>query len=408
MNRLFTLLGSFGLGAGAIYLCDPELGRRRRRLLADRANHLSRVLGDELDALGSDFPNRSRGLIAELRAQFAGGPVSDEVLVNRVRSRLGHAIDHTGGIEVQAQNGRVTLSGPVLRSELDDLLGCVRVVPGVYEVEDRLDVRDEAGNVPALQGSGQRREGAFARETWPPTTRALAGAGGALLVMLGLSRRGILALPALGAGSALLARALTNTPVRRLTGIGAGGSSIDFHKTITVGAPVEEVYEFWSQPENFARFMGHVRQVTAREDGSAHWVVAGPAGAPVAFDTVISSRTPNRVLAWKTTPGWAVQHSGIIEFTPAGEDSTRMEIRMSYNPPAGAAGHAVASLFGVDPQSAMDEDLVRFKSLMEQGRTSAPGKQAVREPARPARRRPSGEQTQVDETTLNQGVSPEG
>lgn len=52
---------------------------------------------------------------------------------------------------------------------------------------------------------------------------------------------------------------------------------------------------------------------------------------------------------------------------------------MTYAPPAGLLGHAVASLFGVDPKSAMDEDLVRFKSLLEDGRTTADGKTTERE-----------------------------
>jgi uncharacterized membrane protein len=414
MNRLLTFVGSFGLGAATIYLSDPELGRRRRKLLADKAVHLGHRLGDGMEGISRDLPNRSQGLIAELRARTDGGPVSDAVLVNRVRSKIGRAIDHPGAIEVQAQEGRVTLSGPVLRDEVDDLLACVRSVPGVVGVEDRLMVMDQPGNIPALQGGGDRRSRGLgpAQENWSPTTRLLMGTGGALLLMLGLSRRGLLMLPAIGAGGALLLRGLTNTPMRRLTGICAGRRSIDFHKTITVNAPIDEVYEFWSQQENFPRFMAHVREVTVREDGSAHWVVAGPAGVPIAFDTVITSRTPNRVLAWKTTPGWAVQHSGIIQFEPAGDNATRMDIRMSYNPPAGAAGHALASLFGIDPLSAMDEDLVRFKSLMEQGKTSAPGKRVTKEALAPRSRarRSAGSETAtgLDESAINQGVSPEG
>lgn len=40
---------------------------------------------------------------------------------------------------------------------------------------------------------------------------------------------------------------------------------------------------------------------------------------------------------------------------------------MSYNPPAGAIGHVVASLFGADPKSEMDADLARMKTLIETG-----------------------------------------
>ena len=56
---------------------------------------------------------------------------------------------------------------------------------------------------------------------------------------------------------------------------------------------------------------------------------------------------------------------------PNPDGTTQIDVRISYNPPAGALGHAVAQLFGVDPRQAMHEDLVRLKSLLEDGRTSS-------------------------------------
>jgi uncharacterized membrane protein len=49
-------------------------------------------------------------------------------------------------------------------------------------------------------------------------------------------------------------------------------------------------------------------------------------------------------------------------------------VQLSYNPPASVLGHTVASLFGVDPKRAMDEDMVRLKSLLEEGKATAQGK----------------------------------
>ena len=37
---------------------------------------------------------------------------------------------------------------------------------------------------------------------------------------------------------------------------------------------------------------------------------------------------------------------------------------MSYRPPAGIVGHAVATLFGADPKHEMDEDLARMTLLI--------------------------------------------
>jgi uncharacterized membrane protein len=52
------------------------------------------------------------------------------------------------------------------------------------------------------------------------------------------------------------------------------------------------------------------------------------------------------------------------------DQETQIDIQLSYNPPAGVAGHAVATVLGVDPKRAMDDDLVRLKSLLEDRKTT--------------------------------------
>jgi uncharacterized membrane protein len=41
---------------------------------------------------------------------------------------------------------------------------------------------------------------------------------------------------------------------------------------------------------------------------------------------------------------------------------------MSYSPPAGVLGHVVAKLFGADPKTELDEDLLRMKTFLETGK----------------------------------------
>jgi uncharacterized membrane protein len=62
-----------------------------------------------------------------------------------------------------------------------------------------------------------------------------------------------------------------------------------------------------------------------------------------------------------------VQHAGLVRFDPE-KRGTRVHIRMSYNPPAGATGHAVAVALGADPRRQMDGDLLRMKTLIETGK----------------------------------------
>jgi uncharacterized membrane protein len=300
-----------------------------------------------------------------------GVDVDDDVLVERVRPRLGRASSHLRAIDVLAWDGVVTLRGPILRHELKPVLRAVERVPGVRRVVSELDEHRQAGNIPALQGGSTAAEAQpdVLQRNWSPSTRVVAGGGALALVGYGAARGTLPGLVAAAAGAGLLARAATNVELRRLTGIGARRRAVDIQKTITIGAPLDAVFAFWTAYENFPRFMSHVRDVRrgARERES-HWTVAGPAGIPVEFDAEVSAYVPNEAFGWRTLEGSPVAHAGMVRFEPVGDGRTRVQIRMSYNPPGGWLGHGVASMFGVDPKHSLDSDLVRMKTLIETGR----------------------------------------
>ena len=370
-----SVLGVAGLGAAAMYLLDPTRGRRRRAGLRDKVVHTGHVVDDAAGVVRRDAWNRTRGLFARLRARLSRRLPDDRELGERIRARAGLLVRHPASIDVQVQDGVVTLSGPVLADEADRLLARVASMRGVRQVEDRLSVHQEPGGVPGLQGKPARP---LMQARWSPTARAVAGAGGGALALLGM-RRGGLAGGALGLGGlALLLRGLTNLDLSRLVGRGRGRRAVTVQKTITVDAPVEQVFAFWDHYENFPRFMAHVREVRPSDAGRSHWVMAGPAGVPVTWDTEVSEYVRNELMGWRTVPGSAVEHAGTVRFERA-DGGTRIHIRISYHPPAGALGHTVAALLGRDPKRAMDDDLARFKSLIEEGKTTARGETVRRD-----------------------------
>lgn len=295
--------------------------------------------------------------------------MDDMVLERRVRSRIGGAVRHPGSIEVTAQGGHVILSGPVLADEVDRLMERVQSVRGVQSVEDRLDVHHDPGDIPGLQGLPARwtQKSEWMQEVWSPTARFAAGTAGGALTFLGVRRGGLLGALSTVAGIGILARAMTNAPMKRLTGIDAGRRAVDLQKTLNINAPVDQVYTFWSNYEYFPYFMSNVRSVQDLGEGRSHWVISGPADVPIEWDAVMTRMEPNRVLAWKTEPNAAIQHAGIIRFEPNPDGSTRVDIKLSYNPGIGALGHAVAALLGADPKRQMDEDLARMKMFIETG-----------------------------------------
>jgi uncharacterized membrane protein len=372
MDKGLAMMVGAGVGAGLMYLYDPQMGRRRRAVTRDKLVSFGHRIDDAIEVTSRDLTNRTVGLWAEMRSSITSNGVSDDVLAERVRAQLGGLVSHPSAIEVRAEQGCVTLSGPVLRHEVDRLLKGVASVRGVHEVENRLDIHDEPGNVPGLQGQPVRRLSGRQRDVmqlrWSPTTRFLMGTAGGAVAAFGAGRRDIFGGALTLTGLTLLTRALTNLELKRLVGVGAGRCAIDIQKTININAPVERVFRLWANYQNFPHFMSNVREVKDLGDGRSHWIVAGPAGTSVEWDAVITSFTPNEVLAWRAEPNSIVQHAGTIRFLSNPDGSTTVNIRLTYNPAIGGLGHIAASLFGADPRSQMDEDLVRMKSFIETGK----------------------------------------
>ncbi|HWO41351.1 MAG TPA: SRPBCC family protein [Candidatus Eisenbacteria bacterium] len=374
MKKPLDVIAGLGVGAALMYIFDPLVGRRRRALVRDKMVRLGHKTADAIDVTARDLKNRAVGLAAETKswvAERGDVEISDEKLRERVRSSLGPVVSHPSSIEVHVEHGKVTLSGPILAQEVDRVIRHVSGISGVKEVENRLEVHEEPGNVPGLQGEAAVRKAGqlpdLMQANWSPATRFIAGTAGGALALYGLRRLTVFGGALAAVGTALVARALTNIEFKRLTGVGAGRRAIDIHKTVNVAAPVEEVFSFWTNYENFPRFMSNVREVRDIGNNRSHWVVAGPAGVPVEWDAELTSYTPNAVVAWKTVPGSPIQHAGIVRFQPNPDGSTRLDIRMTYNPVAGGLGHLVATLFGADPKSEMDADLMRMKSMIETG-----------------------------------------
>lgn len=147
----------------------------------------------------------------------------------------------------------------------------------------------------------------------------------------------------------------------------------EIRESVTVNASPERVYDMWTRFENFPRFMPAVREVRSTGADRTHWVIDGPAGTPLEFESVVTRRQPSHALAWRTVAGALVSHGGSARFRPSGPGSTRVDVVMWWRPAAGGIGEGVATLSGIDPAHVLREGLRRFKAALEQG-TPEPGR----------------------------------
>ena len=147
-----------------------------------------------------------------------------------------------------------------------------------------------------------------------------------------------------------------------------GDRGIHAHKSLIVNCSPDEAYSFWRSFSNLPRFMKHLESVHDSGEGRSHWVAKGPAGMTVEWDAEIIADRPGELITWHSLPGSDVSNAGAVIFEKApGNRGTIVKVNLEYDPPAGVIGATVARLLGEEPNQQLDDDLRRFKQVMELG-----------------------------------------
>ena len=183
--------------------------------------------------------------------------------------------------------------------------------------------------------------------------------GGGSLVYRGLSGHCSL-YSALGINRAGVRKApATSVPANR---------GVKVEKSITINRSPADLFRFWRKLDNLSLFMTHLQSVTITQGDRSHWVAKAPLGMTMEWDAEIINEKENELIAWRSLEGADVDSAGSVHFsqTPGGH-GTVVKVVLKYDPPGGAVGTAIAKLLGDDPASQIEEELRRFKQLMEAG-----------------------------------------
>lgn len=137
-------------------------------------------------------------------------------------------------------------------------------------------------------------------------------------------------------------------------------------KRIEIDAPIERVFDLFSDFENFPRWMRHIRDVHYSGRRYTRWKADAPLGTSVEWEAETIAFDPPHLIAWRSVRG-DVDTEGEVTFRETRRGTTLMSVRLGYRPPAGRLGALVASLFGADPEQQLEEDLWRFAEVAERG-----------------------------------------
>lgn len=197
----------------------------------------------------------------------------------------------------------------------------------------------------------------------------------------GRGRDASAALIGVGVVGVTLANVLASRRLRR------ADRAVHLARAITVNRPSGEVYRFWRDFRNLARFMAHLESVQVIDERRSRWKAKAIGGVTLEWGSEITDDVPGERIAWRSLEGADVEHTGSVRFERApGGRGTEIHVEAAYRPPGGAFGAAIVALLGEDPFQQMMMDLRRLKQVIETGeviRSDAsihPG----RHPARPS------------------------
>jgi uncharacterized membrane protein len=134
----------------------------------------------------------------------------------------------------------------------------------------------------------------------------------------------------------------------------------EVEESVTVGAPLRQVYDQWTQFESFPSFMEGVKQVKQLDDKRLFWR-AEIGGSEQEWEAEIVDQTPDERIAWRSVTG--AVNAGAVLFRKMPDGRTEVTLRIRYNPKS--LTESVGSALGLVGRRVAG-DLQRFATFMEE------------------------------------------
>jgi uncharacterized membrane protein len=204
---------------------------------------------------------------------------------------------------------------------------------------------------------------------------------GSLLALVAVKRRGVIGAIAATIAAELIYRGATGfCPVYAMIGIDTSsktgsrnpnasvpyGRGVRVEQSIAVGRPARELYDYWRRLDTLPQFMQHIEEVTMLTSTRSRWRVRAPIGSRITWEAEIINDVPGQLIGWRSLPGSAIHHAGSVHFDQR-DGLTEVRVVLEYAPPARYVGASVARILGEEPYKQIEDDLRRFKAIVERG-----------------------------------------
>jgi uncharacterized membrane protein len=171
-------------------------------------------------------------------------------------------------------------------------------------------------------------------------TRALATVAG--LALIGM------------AAHAPLTEALKRTAAKRRSG--------KIRLSLVIERPVEEVFAFCANFENFPRFISALREVRDTGDGRSHWCAEAAFGKTVEWDAVTTKFVTNSVIGWRSKTKSPVHMTGLLRFLPEGRN-TCLRVEIDYDVATDGIAGTLAAMAKPRRARQIERDIQNLREL---------------------------------------------
>src|SRR3954447_619856 len=147
-------------------------------------------------------------------------------------------------------------------------------------------------------------------------------------------------------------------------GVAAGdahgkGRRMPVQQSVDVAAPIDVVYDQWTQFEDYPKFMHRVQRVEQRDEARVvfyekMW------GVSRQWEAEIVEQVPDERIVWETVSG--MSHTGVVTFHELSDRLTRIELNIDIEPEGPLEKIARGARFA---KRAVRADLHRFKAFVE-------------------------------------------
>jgi uncharacterized membrane protein len=265
--------------------------------------------------------------------------------------------DESGGGVVESLMNRLGDNG---RAALKPVASAAAAAAVTYVAKNGPQLIKELGGDKAKEKLGEaRKEGGATGFAAGAVKRALSSSGGTLVDRLKQGGENEAKQKAADSGGPL---GLVGKVAQKVTGADAGGKGwgkgrrLPIMTSIDVAAPVDTVYNQWTQFEDLNAFMHRVEEVEQKSDATVTWH-ENIWGRRRDWNAKITEQIPNERIAWHSHVG-----DGVITFHKLAPKLTRVEVVFDWQPTGVVEKLASGLRFH---KRAAKADLKRFKAFVE-------------------------------------------